>query len=136
MTTLQQGLDKINEAFKEDFIEKFKTLMTLTNELESRYCICGDNRNLHTNGEGGSPSPCEIEDCMCADYHYSLVYSLFADRNKFLEFEKDATKYPLLPLLIVVQSCGFDSEFLEFMSDTFLWNGDPATKPKNQPNGD
>ncbi len=130
LSTLQKGFDKIKEAFSEDFVEKYKSLLQIASErIEDRYCICGENVNEHDDGEGGSPSKCEDENCLCSDYHYSLIRSLLKNRDDFIQYDQ-VKNYPLLPLLVVLQSSGFDSEYLEFFNDYYLWNGDPTTKPK------
>lgn len=129
MNTLQEGFNKINEAFNEDFIEQYKALLQLSIEtIQDKFCICGEHRNEHSNGEGGSPSPCEDENCYCADYQFSMIRSLLHDRDEFIKYD-NVKKYPLLPLIIVLQASGFDSDYLQFFNDYYLWNGDPATKP-------
>ena len=40
----------------------------------SYLCMCGCDRNWHSNGEGGSPSPCEL--CKCNDYIYNIKKTL------------------------------------------------------------
>jgi len=130
LSTLKQGLDKITDAFNEDFIKKFQTLLELSIQtIEDRYCVCGDHRNVHANGEGGSPSACEEEYCLCNDYHYSLIHSLFKNRDEYVKYN-DVKKYPLLPLIVVLQLSGFDCEYLQLMDDTFVKEIYPKTTSK------
>lgn len=131
MNELKQGIDLIEKAFNMDFIEKLKIMVEkATNDLENKYCLCGDNRNHHLNGEGGSPSPCQIEDCICNDYHFSLIKSLFADRDEFLQSHTNAMDYPHINLMVAIQYIGFNSDLLQILDEFYTWNGDPTTKPK------
>lgn len=132
MSKLEQGFKTITEAFQEDFVEKYKSLLKLASEtIEDRYCLCNDNRNMHDNGEGGSPSKCENPDCMCADYHYSLIRSLLHHRDNFIRYS-DVKDYPLLPLIIVLQGSGFDTDYFDILGEYYTWNGDPATDPQSK----
>lgn len=133
MNKLDQAFEDIRKAFQDDFIEKLKIMVeNAMNDLDNKYCICGDNRNHHANGEGGSPSPCECEDCLCNEYHFSLIKSLFADRDEFLQSHTNAMDYPHIKLMIAIQCIGFNSELLDIIDNIFTWNGDPATKSKKE----
>ena len=96
MNKLETGIKNIQEAFEDDFLEQLKTMTTKAIEdLEDRYCICDHNRNLHADEEGDK---CEVEDCLCTQYHFSLIRSLFVDRDEFLRHHSHAMDYPHIKL--------------------------------------
>lgn len=128
MSKLESGIKSIQEAFEDDFIEKLKTMTKKAYEdLEDKYCICNHHRNLHADEKGDK---CEIEDCLCQQYCFSLVRSLFVDRDEFLQYHSHAMDYPHIKLLITLQYLGFNSDLFEILDNVFLWNGDPVTKPE------
>ena len=125
--SLPDAISIIEKMLNKDIIEKIKEAMKRV-EIEDRICLCNHNMCMHENGEGGSPSPCEEEDCMCSDYDYNFPRSLLYDKEKWYRnyYNKE---YPHLPLVVIIQGLGFNTSVIEALDNFYTWNGDPATKP-------
>lgn len=115
MTKLNSAIEKIHEAFQEDYSVKIiSDVENIRSGMDSRICLCGHNRNVHDNGEGGSPSKCE-EDCLCMDYKYSLLRSLLYSIEQS-EKESDSRVKSLLKILSYV---GLDLELVQLLDNFY-----------------